>query len=92
MSFIKKIEQLNFELARKEKEMLQAASRKEALEGNLVKKEQQIENVKKIMNQEIENSLKKIQETNVKYQKLNEEYLQFKIHAEKELALSRQRN
>jgi hypothetical protein len=74
---------LNFELSKKEKELMQSNSKRESAENMLVKKDSQIDNIKKIMNQEIENSLKKIQETNLKYQKLNEEYLQFKIDSEK---------
>jgi len=45
----------------------------------LVKKDTQIDNMKKLMNQEIEGSLKKVSDIQVKYQKLNEEYMQIKI-------------
>lgn len=80
---MKKIEGINFELSRKEKELLQLASKKESLEASLKKKEVQIESVKRMMNQEIEGSLKKVSDIQAKYQKLNEEYMQYKIESDK---------
>jgi hypothetical protein len=62
---------------------MQALSKKENADNMLLKKDTQIDSIKKMMNDEIEASLKKVQETNAKYQKLNEEYLQFKIDSEK---------
>jgi hypothetical protein len=71
---------------------MQTNSRREALEGTLAKREAQLENTRKIMNQEIEASLKKVSEVQAKYQRLNEEFMQIKIESEKEIALSKQRN
>lgn len=71
---------------------MQINSRREALEGTLAKREAQLENTRKIMNQEIEASLKKVSEVQAKYQRLNEEFMQIKIESEKEIALSKQRN
>ena len=45
-----------------------------------------------MMTQEVEGSLKKVSEIQAKYQKLNEEYMQYKIESDKEIALCRQRN
>ena len=58
-------------------------SKKQTLETSLNKKESQIENIKKLMNQEIEGSLKKVSDIQAKYQKLNEDYMQIKIDSEK---------
>lgn len=44
-----------------------------------MKKESQVESVKKMMNQEVESALKKISDIQAKYQKLNEEYMKYKI-------------
>jgi hypothetical protein len=60
-TFIKKIEMLNHELSKREKEFLQANSKRESAESMLSKKEAQIDNIKKIMNDEIEASLRKVQ-------------------------------
>ena len=51
-----------------------------------------MEATKKIMNQEVEESHRKMAETQAKTQKTTEEYMQYKIHAEKDLALLKQRN
>jgi hypothetical protein len=92
INFVKRIEGLNFELSRKEKELLQTNSKRESLEASLKKKETQMEGVKRMMNQEIEGSLKKVADIQGKYQRLNEEYMQYKIESDKEIALCRQRN
>jgi hypothetical protein len=44
---------LNHELSKREKEFLQANSKRESAESMLSKKEAQIDNIKKIMNDEI---------------------------------------
>jgi hypothetical protein len=92
INFVKRIEGLNFELSRKEKELLQTNSKRESLEASLKKKETQMEGVKRMMNQEIEGSLKKVADIQGKYQRLNEEYMQYKIESDKKIALCRQRN
>lgn len=45
-----------------------------------------------MMNQEVEGSLKKVSDIQTKYQRLNEEYMQYKIESDKEIALCKQRN
>lgn len=71
---------------------MQVASKRDSLESSLKKRETQFENVKRMMTQEVEGSLKKVSEIQAKYQKLNEEYMQYKIESDKEIALCRQRN
>lgn len=83
---------MNFEISRKEKDIAQLVIKREAAEAMLIKKDLQIDNIKKMMNQEIDGTMKKLESSQGKYQKLNEEYMQLKIESEKEIALAKQRN
>ena len=83
IGYVKKIEGLNFDLSRKEKDLLQLNAKNESLQQAFTKKEAQVEAVKNLMNQEIQSSLKKVSEIQTKYQKLNEEHMQYRINSEK---------
>lgn len=58
---------------------MQLNSKREALQQTLSKKEAQLDSTKKMMNQEIESSMKKVSQFQQKYQKLNEEYMKFRM-------------
>lgn len=62
---------------------MQLNAKKENLEAVVAKRDGQLENMRKTMHTEIENSLKKVSEVQSKCQKINEEYMHFKIEAEK---------
>jgi chromosome segregation ATPase len=92
ISLMNKIEVLNAELSKKDKELFALTQAKEHLEVGIVKKEVSMERIKKELTDEKHSLNEKLEELRSKFQKVSDEYLEKKVDYGRELALSQQQN
>lgn len=78
-------------MSRKEKELLQLNSRREANESQLQKKDQMLDQIQRESAEELQHANLRAEEYRAKYAALKDEYMELKIESEKEIALTRQK-
>jgi len=89
---ISKIENLTQEASKRDREIFSLSQVKERLESSSAKKEANFEKVKNELTNEKNALAQKLEETKIKLQSLNDEFLERKVESNREIALSQQQN